>query len=59
MSQVATAAAGRRGSEPMKRHFFTAARLLLVVFGVTVIAFIVDWHSTVRIPPGQAGIDGA
>ncbi|MDG2020376.1 MAG: lysylphosphatidylglycerol synthase transmembrane domain-containing protein [Phycisphaerales bacterium] len=43
----------------MKRHFFTAARLLLVVFGVTVIAFIVDWHSTVRIPPGQAGVDGA
>ncbi len=43
----------------MKRHLFTVARLLLVVFGVTVIAFIVDWHSTVRIPPGQAGIDGA
>ena len=43
----------------MKRHLFTAARLLLVVVGVTAIAFIVDWQSTVRIPPGEAGIDGS
>ena len=42
----------------MKRHLFTASRLLVFVIGVTVIAWIVDWRSTVLIPADEAGIDG-
>jgi glycosyltransferase 2 family protein len=43
----------------MKRHLFTAIRLFLVVVGITFIAFIVDWRSTVLIPAGAPGIDGS
>ncbi|MDE0889458.1 MAG: lysylphosphatidylglycerol synthase transmembrane domain-containing protein [Phycisphaerales bacterium] len=42
----------------MKRHLFTAARLSLVVVGITFIAFLVDWRSTLLIPAGEPGVDG-
>jgi uncharacterized membrane protein YbhN (UPF0104 family) len=42
----------------MKRHVFTAIRLLLVAIGVTVIVLAVNWQTVMVIPAGERGLSG-